>query len=64
MSTHREMKLESVDLIAREVIEDIDPEDINSPAIRKLIEDLQEKPYNPVSPQLYNRIYNRHNRGR
>ena len=64
MSTYREMNRESVDLIAREVIEDISPEDINSPAIRRLIEDLQEKQDNPVSPQLYNRTHNRHNRGR
>jgi hypothetical protein len=64
MSTYKEMKHETVGLIARDAIEDIRPEDINSPAVRRLIEDLQEKSVNPVSPQLYNRTHNRHNRGR
>lgn len=64
MSTYKDMNRETVDLSARDAIEDIRPEDINSPAIRRLIEDIQEKSDNPVSPQLYNRTHNRHNRGR
>jgi hypothetical protein len=64
MSDYSEVNFETADLIARDAIEDISPENIDSPAIRRLIEDLQEKSVNPVSPQLYNRTHNRHNRGR
>ncbi len=65
MSTYEEIDRATVDRIARQAIEDVSPEDIDSPALRRLIEDVQDQSTQATAPlQLYNRMHNRHNRGR
>jgi hypothetical protein len=65
MPHHEELDQATVDRIARQAIEDVSPDDIESPALRRLIEDVRDaSDTQPATPQLYNRMYNRHNRGR
>ncbi|NKC13731.1 MAG: hypothetical protein GKR94_16550 [Gammaproteobacteria bacterium] len=56
---------ESVDDIARRAIHEIDPEQVPSPALRRLIQDLRQAPDDDLAATTgYNRVHNRHNRGR
>lgn len=64
MSLHEEIDHATVERIVRQAIEDVRPEDIESPALKRLLEDIQESDSKPATPQLYNRMYNRHNRSR
>jgi hypothetical protein len=65
MSGYEEIDIETVERIARLAIEDVSPQDVDSPALKRLLEDIQDQGSGrPVSPQLYNRMHNRHNRGR
>lgn len=65
MSGNDDLDSVTVDLISCEAIQDIDPGAIKSPALRRLIEDIREQTDSDTSPpQAYNRVHNRHNRGR
>lgn len=50
-----------VDQLAKEAILDINPEEVKSPALKRLIQDVLDD-----TPTMtgYNRMHNRHNRGR
>ena len=63
MSDHNEIDHATVDRIARQALEDVNPDDIDSPALRRLLKDVRDGSDQEM-PQLYNRIHNRHNRGR
>ena len=65
MSQHDELDNAAVDLIARQAIQDINPDMIESPALKRLIGDIQDDVTGVASaPEAYNRVHNRHNRGR
>lgn len=65
MAHYDDLDSAAVDIIARQSIQDIDLSDIKSPALRRLIEDIRVSTDATVpSPQAYNRVHNRHNRGR
>lgn len=51
----------TVEEIARDAILDINPDEVESPALQRLIRDIQEE---TPAPSAYNRMHNRHNRGR
>lgn len=63
MSRHNEIDHATVDRIARQAIEDVNPDDIDSPALRRLLKDVRDGSDQEMH-QVYNRIHNRHNRGR
>lgn len=59
----KELTHEEVERIAERSIQDIKPEDVTSPALRRLIEDIQSE--EELAPTTgYNRMHTRHNRGR
>lgn len=65
MSRRNEIDHATVDRIVRQAIEDVKPDDIESPALRRLLEDVRDGSGPKLEmPQLYNRQHNRHNRGR
>jgi len=63
MTVNLETDLEFLEAgqLAKEAIIDINTDELDSPAIRRLIQDIQDN-----TPTLvgYNRMHNRHNRGR
>ena len=61
MSDYDDLDSTAVDRLARFAIQDIDPDEVKSPALRRLIHDIQEE---TPAPCAYNRMHNRHNRGR
>jgi hypothetical protein len=61
MSDYDDLDSTAVDRLARVAIKDIDPDEVNSPALKRLIQDIQEE---TPAPSAYNRVHNRHNRGR
>ena len=61
MSDYDDLDSSTVEQLARVAIKDIDPDEVNSPALKRLIQDIQEE---TPAPSAYNRVHNRHNRGR
>ena len=59
--TYQDLDGAAVDRLARLAIEDINPNQVKSPALKRLIQDIQEE---TPAPSAYNRMHNRHNRGR
>ena len=57
-----ELEAFTVEEMVEAAIQDISPEDVHSPALRRLIEDVREN--GGPEPTLYNRTHNRHNRSR
>lgn len=51
-----------VDSLAKRAIIEVDPAAVKSPALRRLIEEVRHGEESPATG--YNRIHNRHNRGR
>ena len=65
MSQFDDLDSAAVDSIVRSAIQDVDPDGIKSPALKRLIDDIRDESNGSVSPsQAYNRVHNRHNRGR
>ena len=62
LSDHAELDAAQVEELVKDSIQDIDPEDVGSPALKRLLEDVRED--SGAEPHLYNRSHNRHNRGR
>ena len=61
MSDNDVLESTAVDRLARVAIKDINPDEVKSPALKRLIHDIQEE---TPAPCAYNRMHNRHNRGR
>ncbi|MYC83216.1 MAG: hypothetical protein F4X19_14150 [Acidobacteria bacterium] len=61
MSDYDNLDSTAVDRLARVAIQDINPDEVKSPALQRLIHDIQEE---TPAPSAYNRMHNRHNRGR
>ena len=61
MSDYDNLNSTAVEQLARVAIEDINPSEVKSPALKRLIQDIQEE---TPEPSAYNRMHNRHNRGR
>lgn len=61
MSDHDNLDSTAVDRLARVAIQDVNPDEVKSPALQRLIRDIQEE---TPAPSAYNRMHNRHNRGR
>ena len=53
----------TVEQLETMAIQDIDPEEVASPALKRLIQDIQAATPTP-NATAYNRMHNRHNRGR
>ena len=60
-----DLELDSVAVAQLEelAIQDIDPSVVESPALKRLIQDIQEETPT-LDSRAYNRMHNRHNRGR
>ena len=61
MSDYDDLDSTAVDQLERVAIQDINPNEVKSPALKRLIQDIQEE---TPAPSAYNRLHNRHNRGR
>ena len=61
MSDYDNLDSSTVEQLARVAIKDIGPDEVKSPALKRLIQDIQEE---TPAPSAYNRVHNRHNRGR
>lgn len=61
MSERTAGEAETFEDLAKEAILEIDPDEVHSPALRRLIQDIQQE---TPAPSAYNRMHNRHNRGR
>ena len=56
---------EEIEILAGRAIQDIEPDQIDSPALRRLIQDIRgEADDASANTSAYNRMHNRHNRGR
>ena len=56
-----ELDRTAVDALMDKAIQDIDPDSIPSPTLKRLIEEIRTE---DNTPMLYNRYHNRHNCGR
>ena len=55
----------AVDVLERRAIQDINPENVQSAALKRLIQDIQQQSRETtLGASAYNRMHNRHNRGR
>lgn len=61
MSERMTKEEDSFEQLAKEAILDIDANELQSPALKRLIQDIREE---TPAPRAYNRMHNRHNRGR
>ena len=61
MSERTASETKTIENLAKEAILEIDSDKVHSPALRRLIQDIQEE---TPAPSAYNRMHNRHNRGR
>ena len=61
MSKQMTVESESFDRLAKYAIQDINADDLQSPALKRLIEDIRS---DTPALSVYNRMHNRHNRGR
>ena len=56
---------ESVDELAQRAIQDINPDNVDSSVLRRLLQDIRgEEEGIGQAISAYNRMHNRHNRGR
>ena len=63
MADDLELDSEVVARLEQLAVLDVDPNEVASPALKRLIQDIQEETPIP-SVTAYNRMHNRHNRGR
>lgn len=61
MSEQKARESDSFECFAKEAIVDINTDELQSPALKRLIQDIREE---TPAPSAYNRMHNRHNRGR
>lgn len=65
MSQELDLDREVVDELARRAIQVVDPDMIRSPALQRLMQDIRgETDDTGRVSSAYNRMHNRHNRGR
>ena len=65
MPHDHEYTRDEIEALAQRAIQDIDPSEIGSPALKRLIQDVRGEPEGAAAmPSAYNRMHNRHNRGR
>ena len=65
MDHHDGLDGPAIDRLERRAILDIEPDKVNSPALRRLVQDIQRQSQDDASSaSAYNRMHNRHNRGR
>ena len=61
MPDYNDLDSTAVERLAQMAIKDINPDKVKSPVLKRLIQDIQEE---TPPPNAYNRMHNRHNRGR
>ncbi len=65
MPQDRDYDRENIENLARQAIQDIDLDEIDSPVVQRLLQDIRGGSEDVGQTRgVYNRMHNRHNRGR